>query len=54
MKGVLHKWKRNKSHFNLINFTIDGFTFDELNWEEITEWAKNVHSNGQFRYLCYR
>ena len=42
------KWKRNMSHFNSdpVSQIRWFWTFDELNWEEITEWAKNVHSSG--------
>ncbi len=42
------KWKRNMSHFNSepVSQIRWFWTFDELNWEEITEWAKNVHLSG--------
>ncbi len=42
------KWKRNMSHFNSTPVSqIRWFwTFDELNWDDITEWASAVQSSG--------
>ena len=42
------KWKRNMSHFNSnpVSLIRWFWSFDELNWEELTEWSKLVHSLG--------
>jgi len=42
------KWKRNKSHFNSdpVSQIRWFWTFDELNWEELTKWANAVQLAG--------